>query len=216
MKINKKQILPVVIVASLVAGVGFASGETQIFHPFASTPPPPPPPAPPVLAAVPPPPPPVLTPKEEILLRIARLKEEIADERQDLKQDQSLLRDHRLEEKDAIKDRIARLRAEIADEGQDLRQMRDRLRREEKSSAEALRDRIRQLSLNLADDRQELSRDKTLLPTLGATAKKKPKQRSPVSRRRLLTSGNGWTASGTVSGKSVWRSGTGSGIKCRG
>ena len=88
------------------------------------------------------------------------------------KQDQELLKHHRLAAKDAVLDRIARLRAEIADERQDLRQIRDHLQREEESSVEALRNRIRRLDATLADDRQDLSKDRALLPTLGGTAKK--------------------------------------------
>ena len=189
MKIDKKKVLPAAIVASLIVGVSFASGKTGILHSFGFASPPPPAAAPLSASAHPSPPgltqTPDLTHKEETLRRIARLKEEIADERQDLKQDQSLLRDHRREEKNAIKDRVARLRAEIADEQQDLRQIQDQLRREEKSSAEALRDRIRRLDTNLSDARQDLSKDKALLPTLGEAAKKETKEKMALLNKKI-------------------------------
>lgn len=58
---------------------------------------------------------------------MSRLKEEIADERQDLKESMDRLKARRMEARDRILDRIIRLRESIADQKRDLVQERKEL-----------------------------------------------------------------------------------------
>ena len=166
-----KKVLPSVIVASLIAGVGFAHGATSVSKQSVTSP------------GIPSP---ETTsspdadmksqshlPKDKVANRIARVKEDIADDRQDLRKDQKLLARIRTESKDKVADRTARLKEDIADDRQDLRKDQKLLARIRTEPKDKVADRTARLKEDIADDRQDLRKDQKLLARIRTESKDK-------------------------------------------